>query len=166
MSLAWSRDGTWLATGGDDRAIVIEAARASTGEAAIRRFATTGAPVKVLGWLQRKGAIVVSGGRSTLRVLDVEARDERVMLGCGAGDAVDLAVSHDERIVAAKVIRGGVVLYRTDSWEAMVRIDEGTDDPLPRGLAFHPRSPLLATRDGSRKGVAVWAYDPSELGSP
>ncbi|MFN7954083.1 MAG: proteasome accessory factor PafA2 family protein [bacterium] len=166
LSLAWSRDGTWLATGGDDRAIVIEAARASTGEAAIRRFATTGAPVKVLGWLQRKGAIVVSGGRSTLRVLDVEARDERVMLGCGAGDAVDLAVSHDERIVAAKVIRGGVVLYRTDSWEAMVRIDEGTDDPLPRGLAFHPRSPLLATRDGSRKGVAVWAYDPSELGSP
>lgn len=88
----------------------------------------------------------------------------------GHCDAItDLSLSYDGRLLTSRSLDGTVSVWRTDTWESVVLLEEvvkpeGTGTyRWNGGLAFHPKSPVLATLGEGERIIYIWDIDIATL---
>jgi small GTP-binding protein len=119
------------------------------------RSCFTGVPLSDVVLLSNNRGILCCGSTNEILMLNERASH------CGDWEAHTrrvnaLSVSSDGEIVASKGSDGRVMLWKTDSQELVAAISETTCHGWPPNLAFHPRSPILATLGENDTVVRVW----------
>jgi WD40 repeat protein len=69
-----------------------------------------------------------------------------------------ISFSFDGKLMASKAL-DGVRLWRTDTWETVLILNESTSNNPHSGIAFHPKSYCLATLGKEDTVIRIWDID-------
>ncbi len=155
-AVAWSPDGQTLAAGSAEGWILLWDIRR-------RQIAqTTGGPggaIRAVAWSPDGRVFAACGGDTAIHVWDGATGTPVKLLQGHARAAFSVGFSPDGRLLASKGRDSTLRIWRTDRWQCIAEIAEGSFDDWPGGLAFHPRVPVLATRDDRAAAIRVWTLD-------
>ena len=155
-SVSWSPDGRTLASGGDDRRILLRSLSSSVQ--ILQGHSDTVRSVTPDG-----KTLASSSSDASIRIWDPLTLGQVRVLQRHTQNVFSVVFSSDARLLASKSRDGTVQIWRTADWQLLWVIEEPSSDEWPRGLAFHPRAPILATRTEDGAGVRIWELEPELL---
>ena len=155
-AMAFSPDGRWLATGSDDKTVVLRDGK--TGRA-VRLLAGHAGAIRGIGFAKDSKTLATSSTDGTIRLWPVDRPVEPLVVRPGIGEIWGMAVSGDGRFLAAGGTVGGVKLWKWGQWDAPLKF---ADDPKKAlsavkewkdnaALALSPDGRLLAVRTQENK---------------
>lgn len=154
LCAAFSPNGRRFVSGGDDGTVRVW--EASTGRE-VTQLESHGAPVRALVWM-RSGTIVSASIDRTIRIHNKPSNVLR-----GHTDEVGaLAVTADQRLPASASFDGTVRIWDSEPGDQLKVLPESCQS-FPVGLAFHPRTQILALVDA---GNVIKLVDPGVKLSP
>ena len=165
-TLAWSPIGGVLASGGGDRD---RSVRLWDVDAKTELWTISHNHYVAQVAFSPNGQLLASCSKDHVIHVSHVARGEIVTSLYGhSGLVKSVAFDSQGQLLASKSEDGTVRLWRTDTWSVVAEIDEPAAARWPAGLAFHPRTELLATLgedlEGERdRAVRIWQFDYEEL---
>jgi WD40 repeat protein len=156
-SVAWSPRKPILASASSGDDLVL--ADPATGDVIHRLIGHDGI-IRCVTWSRDGRWLASSGDDTSIRVWDSATGQLLRSLQRHAQNVFSVTSSHDATLLASKSRDASCRLWRTEDWTEVGWIREPAADEWPRGLAFHPYSNVLATRDVTGRGVRLWDVAP------
>ena len=156
LGVAWSPDGSKLASCSADRFIYIWDLKASKPPQALVGHADN---INCVIWSPDGRMLASASNDQTIRLWDVvSGREVRTLTG--HTEAVTaVAFSPCAPLLASTSSDKTVQLWRTDSWESVSTLKEATESWWIPALAFHPTAPMLATVGKNDCVIHIWDLD-------
>ncbi|NEZ58498.1 TIR domain-containing protein [Adonisia turfae] len=155
-SLAWSPDSKVLATGSSDKTIRLWSLKKGN---CVRVFQGHSGRIASLAFSPNGQFLVSASADRTIGVWDCEQKRLKHILEGHAEEVTRVSFSFDGRLLASQSSDGIVKVWRCDTWEIVREFNESSSYLQARGLAFHPRLPILATLDREGSAVHLWHLD-------
>ena len=165
--LAWSPDGQTLACGCEG--VVRFFLWRNEAGASISRFSVStgggGLPgaTLALAWMPGGSHIALADRDGTVPIWDIRKAAFVRKLEGHTSAVTNVSFSFDGRLLASRSRDGTVLLWRTDTWEEVARIDEPMASAPLAGLAFSPVRHVLAAIGRGSLGAQVWEIDAEAL---
>ncbi|HST19852.1 MAG TPA: ADP-ribosylation factor-like protein [Blastocatellia bacterium] len=159
--IAWSPDGSYLASPSDDNTIRIWDARSG---ACVRTLQEHAEAVTSVAWSPDGQRLASASWDRTIRIWEVVSGKALQILEGHSGGLKCAVFSSDIRWLASK---GGhedntIRLWRCDTWACVAVLDELA--ALRAGYhAFHPHLPVLATLGEEDRIIRIWELDEALL---
>jgi small GTP-binding protein len=139
------------------------------GEQTLHAMATVrmGHAVLDIAWMPHSSLMALARVDGTILLLD--AAQNRVVARLEGHTAAVLSVSFsgDGRLLASQSENGTVLLFRTDTWEQVAKLENGTvsisGSGSGRGLAFSPTGSLLALVGADDRNIWICDIDADVL---
>jgi WD40 repeat protein len=157
MSVAWSPDNRWIATGGKDNQVILW--HAATGRE-FRRFPSHTNWVLAMAFSPNSKLLATGSADATIRLWDIQAGQCRRTLTNHTGGVLSLAFSPDERLLAS----GGA-----DAYSRLWEVRSGRELPAIKAfingvtavafIAFSPDSTRLVTVASGSEREADWSQE-------
>jgi small GTP-binding protein len=154
-SIAWSRDGRYLAAGSDRGLTIWD--RESPGAVTIRE---QGRPCRGLAW-SPDGEMLAVATDSSIQLLSVTSWLPRATLEGHTSTYVGtLDFSADGALLASTSWDDTVRLWRVADGQCLATIQASHEGGSNwQGVAFHPTEPVLATLDDQDRTICIWRID-------
>ncbi len=81
------------------------------------------------------------------------------MLEGHTGRVVSVSFLDDGRLLASLDESGAVILWRTDTWAEVIRVDKIGDAPILSNFVVHPTLPVMAACAMDLKEINIWDLD-------
>ena len=155
FSVVWSPDSAKLCSCSWDGTIRLWDARTGK-EIRVHRAPAT---IDCVAW-SPDGKYIVSGSKDkVVHVLDSETGQEINKLQAHPDNIVSVSFFADGWLLGSLSADGMVVLWQTDTWTEVARIDKiGETGPLSN-LAFHPTLPVMAVCGEWQSEINIWDLD-------
>lgn len=98
-------------------------------------------------------------GDAIIKLWDATGGTLKGILSGHTKTVVDAKFSYDSRLIASKALDGTVRLWDSSSYQEKLVLEEPGSTFGGAGIAFHPKSPILATLGRSDTIVRVWDLD-------
>ncbi|MGB9180209.1 MAG: GTP-binding protein [Pyrinomonadaceae bacterium] len=158
--IAWSPDGSYLASPSNDETIRIWDAR--TG-ACVRTLQGHSDKVISIAWSPEGQRLASTSTDKTIRLWEA-ASGEVLQVLEGHSRGVNCAVfSANGWFLASKGSDNTIRLWRCDTWACVAMLEEPATGDWPSGIAFHPRLPVLATLGEQGTIIRIWELDEALL---
>lgn len=156
--LAWSPDGTVLATGACDQSVRLW----NTSTWQLYQILTGHmGDVNSLSWSPDGTMLVSSAYDYTVRIWNSgNGRQIRILQG-HTDRIVCTSFSFDGRLLASQSYDGTIRIWDTASWQTVTAFTEASSQVWTTSLAFHPHLPILATLSGNV--IHIWDVDRNAL---
>jgi small GTP-binding protein len=155
-SVAWSPDGRTLASVANDSTIRLW--NIETGSE-LKTLKGHFSEVYGVTWIEKGKALASSGLDTTIRIWDPKSGIQTRLLEGHFAHVTDLSCSHDGKILASVSWDHTVRLWRIDKQETIAIIKETSAQRFHAGLAFNPKSPVLATLGNYATVIRIWDLD-------
>ncbi len=166
--LAWSPDGRILIRGGEKGETNLKAWSVESG-ATVRLV-----PMEVgqkprcaildAAWMPSSSWVALAGSDKNIHIWDPHSGGALVAVLEGHTDIItSISFSFDGRLLASRTAVGTILLWRTDTWEQVDRIDEPTPQYSRAGVAFSPTQHVLAMVAHGSTEVWLWEVSPEAL---
>lgn len=141
--LAWSPDGKMLAFGSQERDYVGLWTPATKKDC--QKFKGHSGGVYKVAWLPKADSVLLAtcGQDSSIRIWDVVTQRQTFKLERDTSAITCLAFSADQLLLASKS-EDSVRLWLSTGWKQLAQLPIEPGTWLRPGMAFHPRSPILA----------------------
>jgi len=108
------------------------------------------------------GELIAGGtGGGTIELWNIENQRPSAIREGHTARVLCVAFGAEGRLLASKSADGTVRIWKTDNWEELSVLEE--DGVYLSGLAFHPKKPILVTRDDSRNVIRIWNMELAAL---
>ena len=156
FSIAISPDSCLLTSGDFDGSI--DVLDLHTGQL-IRTLSEHSDIVTSLAW-SPDGQTLASGSEDkTIRLWNPNTGKQISTLEGHTKKVNSVSFSNDGRLFASKSNDSTVRIWRTDMWKAVATLEEATRDTGFSYLAFHPKSPILASLGKDNMLIHIWNLD-------
>ena len=149
-SVAYSPDGKSIAAASGDQKIAIWDAQ--TRE--LRHLLTGRHWFSSISWAPDGKALAAGTGGGTIELWQVGSERPAVIREGHTARVLCVAFGADGRLLASKAADGTVRIWKSDTWEEVGVLEEG--GTYLSGLAFHPKKPILVTRDDANDVIRIW----------
>ena len=160
--VAWSPDGRWLCSGSWDTTVRLW--DVATGKT-IRTLTGHRSFVISVAWSPGPNRQYIASGSEdqSVRIWDPETGLQEYVLEGHTAPVVSVSFLDDGRFLASLGQKGMVILWRTDTWAEVLRVDKIGDAGPLANLAAHPTLPLLVAPGPSRDDINIWSLDFARL---
>jgi small GTP-binding protein len=160
-AVAWSPDGRVLATGAEDLTVRLWDGSSYEPLCTLRDHTDW---VTDVAWAP-DGSVVASCADRAVRLWDPATGALLQILRAHEGRVKCASFSSDGRMLASKGEDSAVRVWRCDTWEEVVMLEEPTlQEANPEStVAFHPSLPVLATLGEVDTVVRLWSIDCDRL---
>lgn len=165
FALAWSRDSSRLAAGGDDK--VLRIWNVATGEPRTLKGHTD--QITCLASCPTEDLLASGSADKSIRIWNPLTGEYLTTLQGHTERITSVAFSHDGSLFASKSIDGTVRLWRPDTWDMIATLEERASIPTglyTPGIAFHPKELVLATLGHENAKIRIWKLNRSVLLKP
>ncbi len=169
-SVAWSPDSQRLASTSGDITIRLWDATSGKDLQTLRGHTQ---PAISVAWSPDGQCLATASEDKTIRVWDATSGKDLQVLEGHPGYVSCVAFSADGQWLASKdssySISGvdsadnTIRLWRCDNWSCVAILDEPSSSGWFRGIAFHPRLPVLATLGENNHIIRIWELDEALL---
>ena len=159
-SIAWSPDGRMLASASGDR--MIRVWDAETGKV-LKTLAGHTHWGFSLAWLPDGQRLASGSLDGTVRIWNVQEGVQINILENHTNLVTSISMSADGLFLASKSWDDTVRLWRCDTWAPVACLREPSSERHAPSVAFHPRSPVLATLGEKDKAIRIWDLDVEAL---
>lgn len=154
--VAWSSDGKTLASGSGDKTIQV---RDLPGRK--HRVLKGRHWVSSIAWSPNGGVLASGTGGGTIDLWNVETGLQVAVREGHTERVLCVAFSADGRLLVSKSADNTVRVWRCDNWEEIATLEECGQYLF--GVSFHPKEPVLATRDDEANIIRIWDLDEDML---
>ena len=154
--VSWSPDGRWLCSGSLDKTLRLwdaetgEATQTLTGQ---RDFCLC------VDWSPTEQQIASGSHDRTVSIWDLNTGYQKYLLEGHTGPIVSVAYLDAGRLLASIGQTGAVIVWRTDTWAEVMRVDRIGDASLLANIATHPTLQVMAARGSSSREINIWDLD-------
>jgi small GTP-binding protein len=159
IALAWSKDGRTLVEASNEGSIRLWDVAAGAVKAQLRG---NDRAVYAVAWAPEGNILASSSSSPTVKIWSPDSQEQISSLEGHTGAIYNLAFSFDNRYFVSKSFDGSVRLWRCENWDTLAILEERANS-FYNGLAFHPKSHVIATYDSEQMVVRVWELDVSVL---
>lgn len=156
--LAWSPNGEWLCSGSNDDSVRLWDAK--TGKA-IQTLLGHKGDVNCVAWSPHPDRQHVASGSDdrTVRIWNPETGQKKYVLEGHTSEVESVAFLDNGRLLASLGKAGALILWRTDTWAEVMRVDKICEAGSLTNLAAHPTLPFIAMRSIAKNGITIWDVD-------
>ena len=152
--LAWASHGDILASGSDDGDIIFWDGITFNEKLLI----STNSGIDSISWSGDSKILATGHHDSTIRLWDsISGRQLNIFEGHTAV-VRGIRFSSDNKFLISQSFDNTIRLWRIETGE-LVSILQSPNNGILGGLAFHPASPLLATKDSTYGAILIWSLD-------
>lgn len=150
----YSPDGHTLASGSKDKTIRLWNSESGEAHSLLQGHTND---ISSLSWLPNGKKLASAGSHdASIRIWDVETGQQTNILEGHTKSISSISFSADSQLLASKSEDGTVQIWHGGTWTRAAILDEPMDSNMLRGLAFHPKEPLLATLNQGNATIRVW----------
>lgn len=95
----------------------------------------------------------------SIEIWNIHKVQKIVVLEGHTAQIIGVSFSGDGRLLASKSFDGTFQIWRCDTWETVVRVEETHSSSFPVELSFNPKFSVLASFGESNKVIRVWHLD-------
>ncbi|HLM80659.1 MAG TPA: NAD(P)-binding domain-containing protein [Terriglobales bacterium] len=107
-----------------------------------------------ISWSPDGESIAAGTGGGTIELWNVENERPVAIREGHTARVLCVAFGADGRLLASKSADGTVRIWKSDNWQELGVLEE--NGVYVSSLAFHPKKPILVTRDDSRNVIRIW----------
>jgi WD40 repeat protein len=158
--IAWSPDGRRLCSASWD--MTVRLWEAETGEA-LGTLSGHEQYIRCVAW-SPEGKYIASGDDDlTVRLWKATSREATYILEGHTDSVVAVAFLDEGRLLASLGRKGALLIWRTDTWAEVLRVDEIGEASYLGNLAVHPNRPVMAARGWNHDEINIWDLDLARL---
>jgi small GTP-binding protein len=164
--LAWSHHEPMLACGasgvGATPCLIVWRLK---GEESLQAIATVRMGIIVLdiAWMPHSPLLALARQNGSIQILDAAQNRTITQLEGHTAAVLSVSFSADGSLLASQSENGTVLLFRTDTWEQVARLESPSSRISARSLAFSPTRNLLAAVGPDDRDIWLWDIDVETL---
>jgi len=110
-------------------------------------------------WSPHGSYIALGARNNTVRIWDPKTRQEQYVLEGHTEQVTSVSFLDGGRFLASLGGGGILLIWRTDTWDEVLRVEKFGDVDILSNLATHPTGPNIAVRSKGQIEIKIWELD-------
>jgi small GTP-binding protein len=157
--LVWSPDGNCICAGLANHSLLVWNINTDTPFESVLILYGHNDQIRDIVWSSDGQDIISCSSDRTIRVWNYKTGAQKYVLEGHTAEVISLSLLDNGQFLASLSLDGMLIIWRTDSWAEIHRIDKIGETNRRSGIVAHPDLPIIVTPGPTEKEITVFEID-------